>query len=69
MMTNDDVCAAVRAGQDELAREASGTPAFVYDNLYALATESPAPRDRIRATELLGKLQGLFVQRTLRELP
>ena len=61
-MTNDDVCAAVRAGQDELARETSITPVLVIEKLYEEAREAPRPADRIHALEVIGKSLGMFKQ-------
>ena len=62
MMTNDDICAAVRAARDRATDGAVKSASFVYDGLVREAEDmDSAPRDRIRALELVGKLRGEFV--------
>ncbi len=62
LLTKPDIQDAIRAEQDELARETSITPVLVIEKLYEEAREAPRPADRIHALEVIGKSLGMFKQ-------
>ena len=47
----------------ERLKEEYADKAFVMENLLKMAKNAPSPRDRIRATELIGKCHKMFTDR------
>ena len=65
LLTNVDVSAALSAERERVTNGMVKSASFVYDGLVKEAENvDSAPRDRIRALELVGKLRGEFIQRT-----
>lgn len=64
LLKNAKITEAVEELQKAAAARAGITVEKIADNLQAIATdEATAPRDKIRAYELLGKYLGMFTER------
>lgn len=64
LLTNADVAAAVEAAKQERAQRTELTQDYVLDGLRGIAEDIEQPAaPRVKAYELLGKHQGMFVER------